>query len=87
MTTVMQIKCGGDRNFSYIIADEQSSEAAAVDPGSPPDRELGTLEHMGWNLRYIIGTHDHFDHTGGMKDLARKTGAKTAMHSLARFPH
>ncbi len=87
MTTVIQIRCGGDRNFSYLIADEQSREAAAVDPGSPPDLELGMLEKMGWNLRYIICTHDHFDHTGGIKDLARKTGAKTAMHSLAHFPH
>lgn len=87
MTTVVQIRCGGDRNFSYIIADEQTREAAAVDPGSPPDLELETLERMGWNLRWIIGTHDHFDHTGGIKELARKTGAKTAMHTLARFPH
>ena len=79
-----QINAGGDRNFSYLIADESSREAAVVDPGSPATRELRALERHRLVLRYIINTHDHYDHTGGNAELARYTGADIAMHRAAR---
>ena len=84
---VTQIRSGGDRNFSYVIADESSREAAVVDPGSPPEDELRFLERERLALRYIINTHDHIDHTGGNTALVRKTGALIAMHESARSPH
>ena len=78
-----QLKAGGDRNFSYIIADETTCEAAVIDPASPPDEELYVLKQRGFTLKYIINTHDHFDHTGGNAFLAERTGAKIAMHESA----
>lgn len=75
-----QIPAGGDRNFSYLIADELSKEAAVIDPGDPPERELSMLRKYGLTLCYIINTHDHYDHTGGNDILSAFTGAKTAMH-------
>lgn len=82
-----QIRSGGDRNFSYVIADESSREAAIIDPGSPPEGELRFLERERLILRSIINTHDHIDHTGGNTALVRKTGALVAMHESARSPH
>ena len=82
-----QINAGGDRNFSYIVADEESREAAAFDPGIQPDIVLEIIEREGFTLKYIINTHDHFDHTGGNATLARATGALVAMHESARLPH
>jgi len=82
-----QIRSGGDRNFSYVIADESSREAAVVDPGSPPEDELRFLERNRLTLHYIINTHDHFDHTGGNAALVRKTCAPVAMHESARSTH
>lgn len=79
-----QLKAGGDRNFSYIIADETTCEAAVIDPASSPDEELSVLKQRGLTLKYIINTHDHFDHTGGNVFLAERTGAKIAMHESAR---
>jgi len=78
-----QIRAGGDRNFSYIIADEASKEAAVIDPGMNPDDELRYIEDNNLRLVYIIDTHDHFDHTGGNATLKAKTGAKIAMHESA----
>ena len=79
-----QLKAGGDRNFSYIIADETTCEAAVIDPASSPGEELSVLKQRGLTLKYIINTHDHFGHTGGNAFLAGRTGAKIAMHESAR---
>lgn len=82
-----QLRSGGDRNFSYFISDERSGQAAVVDPGNPPDAELALLADEAFTLAFIINTHDHLDHTGGNAILARKTGAKIAMHESASSPH
>jgi len=85
--TITQIRAGGDRNFSYILTDEETREAAVIDPGMSPDEEADFLRTHNLRLIYIIATHDHFDHTGGMIYLKKLTGAQTAMHALARSPH
>lgn len=82
-----QLHAGGDRNFSYLIADESTREAAIVDPGSPPQAELASLKRNNLSLVYIINTHDHYDHTGGNSVLASETGARIAMHRLSRSRH
>ena len=79
-----QIRSGGDRNFSYIIADEASGEAAVVDPGMEPEQETTVLRDNGIRAVYIINTHDHADHTGGNDALKAATGAKIAMYESAR---
>ena len=82
-----QLKAGGDRNFSYIVANESTGEVAVIDPGMKPDVVLSFLEKNGLKLTYIIDTHDHFDHTSGNAFLAKSTGAKIAMHKSARSYH
>ncbi|MFC1539839.1 MBL fold metallo-hydrolase [Candidatus Latescibacterota bacterium] len=82
-----QLNAGGDRNFSYVVADESSGEAAVIDPGMRPDIELSFLNENRLKLIYIINTHDHFDHTGGNATLAKSTGAKIAMHESASSHH
>ncbi|MCE5251959.1 MBL fold metallo-hydrolase [bacterium] len=82
-----QVRAGGDRNFSYIIADEETGHTAVIDPSFSPNEELAILRGGHLNLTYIINTHDHFDHTGGNAVLAKETGAKIAMHESARSHH
>jgi glyoxylase-like metal-dependent hydrolase (beta-lactamase superfamily II) len=76
-----QIRAGGDRNFGYLIGDEDSKEAAVVDPSSSPKVFPPAAEEHGLKIVYIIGTHGHGDHTGGIPALKRKTGAKVVMHT------
>jgi glyoxylase-like metal-dependent hydrolase (beta-lactamase superfamily II) len=51
-------------NYKYcntnILADEQSREMAVVDPTC--SRRLIPQELSGYNLKYVILTHGHFDH-------------------------
>ena len=78
-----QISCGGDRNFGYIIADEAANIAAVVDPSPDPDPVIQELEHQSFSVEYVICTHDHYDHTGGNREIKKRFGAKTVFHSSA----
>jgi len=78
-----QISAGGDRNFGYLIGDEESKEAVIIDPSSSPEVFPPVAEKLGLKIVYIIGTHGHGDHTSGIPALKKKTGAKVVMHSSA----
>lgn len=63
----------------YILTD--NGEAAVIDPGTRADLILNKIEESGAALTKILLTHGHFDHTGAVKALAEKTGAKVYIHS------
>ena len=52
----------------YIIEDEATRQAAVVDPGGDAPEIIRALE--GADLRYILLTHGHYDHTDGVADLS-----------------
>jgi len=52
----------------YILEDEETREAAVIDPGGDAPAIEKALE--GAELRYILLTHGHYDHTGGAAELA-----------------
>ena len=51
----------------YILEDEKTREAAVIDPGGDAPEIIRALE--GAELRYILLTHGHYDHTGGAAEL------------------
>jgi hydroxyacylglutathione hydrolase len=71
------------RNFAYLIGDEQSREAAVIDPSGALKEIFDALQEEELKLKYIFNTHSHPDHTTGNKELATKTGAKIAKHEAA----
>jgi len=79
-----QIKYRGD-NFSYIIADEASGEAAVVDPSFNVDAIALILKDQNFNLKYIINTHGHSDHTAGNGELKSAFHAKIVAHKLSHI--
>ncbi len=80
-----QIKLHGD-NFSYIIADEQTREAAVVDSSYNADEILKTVKTQNLQLKYIINTHGHSDHTAGNAELKITLNAKIVAHKQTRIP-
>ena len=80
---VEQVPTGGDKNFGYVIADEDSRQAALVDPSYAPGRLVERIAELGYALRYVLITHDHFDHTNGNEAVTKATGAKIVMHKGA----
>ena len=51
----------------YILGCEDTKEAAIIDPGDNADEIISTIEKEGLNPKFIINTHAHFDHIGGVK--------------------
>jgi hydroxyacylglutathione hydrolase len=79
-----QIKHGSD-NFSYVIADEATKEAAVVDPNFNSAEIISLLKSLGFRAKYVIDTHYHVDHTAGNQDLKAAFDAKVVAHRLSRI--
>lgn len=61
-------------NYVWILANESAREVACVDPGSDTEL-LNYLEQQDKKLAYILITHHHMDHIGGVENLKKQTGA------------
>jgi len=79
-----QIEVGGDRNFGYLIGDIDHREAAIIDPSYMYKRCLEMAAKPGLKITYVIGTHGHNDHTKGMAEIRKRTGAKSVRHKSTR---
>ena len=69
-----QFRTGGDRNFGYLVADEESNQAFVVDPSHNPAKIVDEASDQGFTIRYIFCTHGHYDHINGNEEIARLTG-------------
>ena len=47
----------------YILVDEETMEAAVIDPADEAETIRDAVENLGATLRYILLTHGHRDHT------------------------
>jgi hydroxyacylglutathione hydrolase len=78
-----QIQQHGD-NFSYIIADEVTREAAVVDSSFNAGEIMNILKAENFTLKYIISTHGHSDHTAGNVELQSALGGQVVVHRVSR---
>jgi hydroxyacylglutathione hydrolase len=72
-------------NFTYIIADEETREAAVVDSSYNADEIIKTIKTQKLQLKYIINTHGHSDHTAGNTELQSIFGAKIVAHKQSKI--
>ncbi|KAL5801283.1 hypothetical protein ACOSQ3_032915 [Xanthoceras sorbifolium] len=64
---IFHIPCLED-NYSYLIIDEGTKEAAVVDPVEP-EKVLEAAKRHGVDLKIILTTHHHWDHAGGNEKM------------------
>ena len=79
-----QIQKHGD-NFSYIIADQETKQAAIVDSSYNADEIMKIVKTQKLQLKYVINTHGHSDHTAGNAELASIFGAKIVAHKQSKI--
>ncbi len=53
----------------YILGCKDTKVAAIVDPGDNADEIIKAIDKEGLNPGFIINTHAHFDHIGGVKAI------------------
>jgi hydroxyacylglutathione hydrolase len=75
-----QFRCGGDRNFGYLLADRAGGRGALVDPSPDPEPLLARAAELGLDVVYLVNTHDHGDHSGGNRRVQAATGARRVLH-------
>ena len=74
-------------NFSYIIADEDTKETAVVDSSYNADEIMKIVNTQKLQLKYVINTHGHSDHTAGNSELTSIFGAKIIAHTQSKISH
>jgi hydroxyacylglutathione hydrolase len=74
---VFQIPVGSMQNFAYLVEDERSREALAVDSGWETEPIVRLASGEGMRVKYVCATHGHFDHVNTMDALASELGAAT----------
>jgi glyoxylase-like metal-dependent hydrolase (beta-lactamase superfamily II) len=69
----------------YVLGDEATREALAVDTATPSAAWLTeALAERGWTLKLIVSSHRHWDHIGDNAAVMTATGAQLAAHILDR---
>ena len=53
----------------YLLEDEKARVAAVIDPGDEAGRILQVIKDDGVDVKYILLTHGHYDHTTAVPEL------------------
>ncbi len=70
---------------TYFAYDEETNKGFIVDPGGYDSRITDEVKSLGVEIEYIILTHGHGDHIGGVEQFkADFAGAKVIAHELER---
>jgi glyoxylase-like metal-dependent hydrolase (beta-lactamase superfamily II) len=63
-----------------VLGDETSGEAVVIDPGDDVEQVQKILAKHHLRVKYIVATHAHIDHVGGIEKLRQATGGAVLMH-------
>ncbi len=70
-------RCVGEIGTNcYIVYDEESKEAAVIDPGDEGAAILEIVTKKQLQVKYVMLTHGHYDHVLGAHDILAATHAQ-----------
>ena len=64
----------------YIVACKETRKAAVIDPGDNATSILKIVRSRELELEYVLLTHGHFDHIGGVARIKKSAHAKVLLH-------
>lgn len=56
----------------YLVIDEKTKDAVFIDIGGEPKRIEKVVNTLQVKPKFILLTHTHFDHVGGVEEISRK---------------
>lgn len=70
MIEIVNFTLGPVQTNAYLVADNESWEAAVIDPAWDGDVILTAANKRHWRIGHLWYTHAHFDHIGGAAAIA-----------------
>ncbi|MEQ8222762.1 MAG: MBL fold metallo-hydrolase [Candidatus Eremiobacterota bacterium] len=64
----------------YILGCEETKEAVVIDPGGHAEKIKNSIDRLNLKVKWILITHGHFDHTGGLKKLKELIESPVCIH-------
>ena len=64
----------------YVLGSESTKNGIVIDPGGDAEIIGSMISKWGLNIRLVIATHIHGDHTGALMPVLKFTGAKFAIY-------
>ncbi|MFH1487756.1 MAG: MBL fold metallo-hydrolase [Pseudomonadota bacterium] len=68
--------------FCYLVWCEKTGEALVIDPGGDEEMIVGRIQEKKLELKAIVNTHGHGDHTCGNRKMKALTGVDVVMHEV-----
>lgn len=81
---ILTLPLGPIQTNCYLIADDTTRTAVAIDPGDEPEHVIAALHHHHLTLAAIWLTHAHFDHIGAVPALSQQFNVPVALHPADR---
>lgn len=72
MLTIHTLPVGMLQTNCYIL--HKTDRCILIDPGDEADKILAATDRLGLTVEAVLLTHGHFDHKGGVADVASRTG-------------
>lgn len=66
---ILSEEVGPIQTNCYIVWDEETMEGVVFDPGADAKSIYAIIDEHKIHVKYILLTHTHYDHTGGVKEL------------------
>ena len=80
MLKIRTLPLGAYQTNTYLVWDEASSACVVIDPGYESDTILLEAKKLGKEIAAILLTHGHFDHVGGVRELAAEVDCPVYLH-------
>lgn len=78
------LRLGPLENNTYVLTCPETLETAIVDVGFDPEAVIELVKRELLTVRWLLGTHAHYDHAAGMLEVQRAVGGTYALHPLER---